>query len=374
MKRSAFILLLLILGLSLPGAASAEVLPGCDRTIYIVTQGGWVRQIAPERGNQYAEDFIGPIPAFINEHVITPDLYFQDPTLYNPATSAEDALENVQVGINRACGFNDFVQLFINIINWGFSILAVVSVFFIMWGGFTLLISGGRSELIEAGKKTVQGTIVGIIVVLTAYIIVNFYMFGLVGDTRATFLGTTVPNPLGGTTCRQEFKEHNVIPENCSAGNLSFGCTDATNTGSVRNVQELLNKKCNGICGPANGCFGNQTAHCVRMFQAANAMEPTGTIDGVTAAAITNPALTNCFTKRRITENGQTREAKLTYQNPIGFPDFENVFPSAAVPSAFGSCTALTWPCIPAHGPFECPDDVVGGIRVTYEYSPTACP
>lgn len=381
MKRLLLIFGILVLSAALPRVAHAQIVPSCDKTVYVVTQGGWLLDVDPKRPD---------------EHVITPELYNQNPAFFSPGASAGESA-NISVTTTPACGFNDFVQLFVNIINWAFSFLVIISSFFFIWGGFTLLIAGGRSEFIEGGKKTIQGTIVGILIVLTAYIIVNFYVQGLIGDSTATFLGKEVPNPLAGESCQKTFKDNTAMAgrgsqNSCRRGNLIFGCTDTTKNGSVHEIQRLLNKKCGGICGDENGCYGNQTAHCVRMFQLANLdrdtgvpLVPTGEVDAGTWASIQDPDRTDCFTTRKIIEPGEDgveRIVKMDYPNPVGIADFQNAFPITELTKdkAFGSCAAPGgFACLPAHAQIDCPSGVVkdfvigSSVDVSFDYVPMSC-
>lgn len=370
MKKTFLISLgfFLALGLFLPAQSNAQILPGCDQTLYIVAKGGWVR--LTQEVEEMPEGTYGPAQPVVYQHITTPDRYNAHPEFYDDSANPEN-IGSFLVTTNRSCGFNDFVQLFVNIINWGFSILTIVSLFFFIWGGFSLLISGGRSDYIEAGKKTIEGTFIGIIVVLTAYIIVNFYVTGLIGDSTASFLGNDVPNPLATVSCAEIFTKNNAqagATGPCGNGpGLFFGCTDGAKDGAIHQLQSILNKKCNNICGEVNGCYGNQTAHCVRMFQLAQNLPITGVVDIDTWNRITDTTLTNCSFQK--------------YLNPLVYPEYENVFPTRALEQGeFGSCRPVSGfsNCLPAHGPEECPKDVpffstTGPSLVNYEYFPTAC-
>ncbi|MFA6511763.1 MAG: peptidoglycan-binding protein [Patescibacteria group bacterium] len=381
MKKYLLILsLFLTLGIFAPSPAAAQILPACDKTIYIVAQGGWV-QVTKGAEEMNLGYFTGKIelPA-VYQHVTTPERYTANPLFYETEATAK----NPSVTTSRPCGFNDFVQLFVNLINWGLSILTIVALFFFIWGGFTLLISGGRSTHIEEGKKILEGTVIGILVVLTAYVMVNFYISALIGDNTASFLGTTVTNPLSPISCVKTFEEKNAREapgESCSSSStLGFGCTDAGNDGPVHEAQRILNEKCSGICGTVTGCYGNETAHCVRMFQAAQGLNPTGKIDSDTWIAIRDANKKDCFTEKTIGEPPQQRTIKNSYDNPLGYPEYENVFPPNVLANKqFGGCMTATsgYACIPAHGPEECPTQTFYStgtpVTVEYEYSATSC-
>jgi hypothetical protein len=88
----------------------------------------------------------------------------------------------------RACGncsANDFILLGINIFNFVLGIVGALALFVFIYGGLLFLLSGGNSDRIEKGKKALIGAVVGLIIVFTSYMIVNFVAqsLGVSGDT-----------------------------------------------------------------------------------------------------------------------------------------------------------------------------------------------
>ncbi len=82
------------------------------------------------------------------------------------------------------CSTCDFVALFGN---WA-EILAYATVapvlLFIALGGVWWLTSAGNPERIQAGQKMMSGAVIGAVIVFTAYIIVNFMIASLKGETN----------------------------------------------------------------------------------------------------------------------------------------------------------------------------------------------
>jgi hypothetical protein len=60
------------------------------------------------------------------------------------------------------------------LINWVFIAAGFLAVIFVIYGGFTLLTSGGDSSKIETGKKMIMWAVVGIVVVAFAKFAVYF--------------------------------------------------------------------------------------------------------------------------------------------------------------------------------------------------------
>ncbi len=49
----------------------------------------------------------------------------------------------------------------------------MIAVFFIILGGYQYITSGANEELAESGKKTLQNAIIGLVIVILAYVIVT---------------------------------------------------------------------------------------------------------------------------------------------------------------------------------------------------------
>jgi hypothetical protein len=179
--------------------------------------------------------------------------------------------------VNRSCGFEDFIQLFVNLANWGLAIVAVLALFFYVYGGFTLLISGGRAQYVEEGKKILTGTTIGVIVMLTAWAFVGFYVIATTGSTSGLVFpkAAEFTAPWFGKSqgCRQRFaQEHNQ--SSCNQNSLHLYCADSVdvNQGPVSQLQSLL---ANYDCSPGtvDGCFGPQTESALVNFERVNGLD-----------------------------------------------------------------------------------------------------
>jgi len=64
-------------------------------------------------------------------------------------------------------------ELIIKILNVLLTVAGLIAVLFIIIGGFQYILSGANEELAERGKKTLQNAIIGIVIIILAYVIVN---------------------------------------------------------------------------------------------------------------------------------------------------------------------------------------------------------
>lgn len=79
------------------------------------------------------------------------------------------------------CGFNDFILLGVNLTKLILSIVGSLALLFFIYGGIMFLLAGGKSDMIEKGKKIITNAIIGVGLVLGAWIIVNFAIAALTG-------------------------------------------------------------------------------------------------------------------------------------------------------------------------------------------------
>ncbi len=115
--------------------------------------------------------------------------------LIAPTTAAGDL--SIQGGANSAKGSDQVTDLFgsagifSTITNTLLFILGAISVIMIIIGGLRYVISGGDSNAVSAAKNTILYAVVGIIVAILAYAVINFVInsFSAGGGTGAPTTG-----------------------------------------------------------------------------------------------------------------------------------------------------------------------------------------
>jgi len=75
-----------------------------------------------------------------------------------------------QLGLGEA----DLVTIVLNLISAALGIIGILAVVMILLGGFRWLLSGGDEEKIAQAKRTIGATIVGLVIILLSWAIVNF--------------------------------------------------------------------------------------------------------------------------------------------------------------------------------------------------------
>ena len=66
-----------------------------------------------------------------------------------------------------------------SILNWIFGIIGIVAVVMIIIGGFNFMTSAGDPGKVKKGKDTILYGIIGLVVALLAFAIVNFVLNGI---------------------------------------------------------------------------------------------------------------------------------------------------------------------------------------------------
>ena len=75
---------------------------------------------------------------------------------------------------NTASGGGTLEGLFKNIVNTLLYVIGAVSVIMIVIGGFRYVVSGGDSSSVTGAKNTILYAVVGLVIAVAAYAIVNF--------------------------------------------------------------------------------------------------------------------------------------------------------------------------------------------------------
>lgn len=71
--------------------------------------------------------------------------------------------------------------IFTNVINVLLFIIGVISVIMIIVGGVRYAVSGGSAEQVKGAKNTIMYAIIGVVIAILAYAIVNFVLGSLIG-------------------------------------------------------------------------------------------------------------------------------------------------------------------------------------------------
>lgn len=98
---------------------------------------------------------------------------------FSGATVAADAKTEICNGINgtptcNASGANDPSKYIKNIINIILYVIGAIAVLMIVIGGLRYVISGGDSSQTKNAKDTILYAVIGLVIALMAYAIVNF--------------------------------------------------------------------------------------------------------------------------------------------------------------------------------------------------------
>ncbi|MBD3247743.1 hypothetical protein GF382_00440 [Candidatus Falkowbacteria bacterium] len=74
---------------------------------------------------------------------------------------------------------NDFVQLAVNVANWILGIVGSLALLMFIYGGVTMIFSAGNPETVKKGKKILLNSIIGLVIVFSAYTIIQFALSAL---------------------------------------------------------------------------------------------------------------------------------------------------------------------------------------------------
>jgi hypothetical protein len=87
------------------------------------------------------------------------------------------------VGSATGLGTRDIRQTIGSIINVALSLLGIIVLVIIIYGGFLWMTAGGNDEKVGEAKKWIFGGIIGLVIILSAYAIASFVISNLVTAT-----------------------------------------------------------------------------------------------------------------------------------------------------------------------------------------------
>jgi len=76
---------------------------------------------------------------------------------------------------------SDFIwRIVMNVIEIALYLVGYISVFFVLYGGFQFLTGGDNPSKVESARKTILNAVVGLVISISAVVIVNV-IFGIIG-------------------------------------------------------------------------------------------------------------------------------------------------------------------------------------------------
>jgi len=76
---------------------------------------------------------------------------------------------------------SDFIwRIVMNVIEIALYLVGYISVFFVLYGGFQFLTGGDNPSKVESAKKTILNAVIGLVISISAVVIVNV-IFGIIG-------------------------------------------------------------------------------------------------------------------------------------------------------------------------------------------------
>jgi len=140
-----------------------------------------------------------------------------------------------EVWVHNPVGFNDLNSMVAKIIDVAFTLAGVVAVIFLVVAGFRYITSGGNAEAVEGAKTGISNAIIGIIVILLAWLIINFVLKQL--NVREDYLwglgssaSTANSNGTGGGRGSANPNNNAHLPETSTAPRWPNGRPSLTST------------------------------------------------------------------------------------------------------------------------------------------------
>jgi hypothetical protein len=83
---------------------------------------------------------------------------------------------------NFAGGDNSITGIIITIVQIALALAGLIAILFLIIGGFRYVTAGGNEEASESAKKTILNSIIGIVVIILSYVILQVIENALLGS------------------------------------------------------------------------------------------------------------------------------------------------------------------------------------------------
>jgi hypothetical protein len=90
------------------------------------------------------------------------------------------------------CDFCDVLDGFAILTRWILGISGAIALALFVWFGFRFIISGGNSATVEAAKKGLVGTVVGLVIIFGGWEIINLVLYATVTTSASNSITTSL--------------------------------------------------------------------------------------------------------------------------------------------------------------------------------------
>ncbi len=172
-------------------------------------------------------------------------------------TAAVTLLPECALG-DGGCGTCDFIGFFANLTEFLLQFLAVGVLLMIVIGGVMWIVSAGNDALVTKGKQILVGAVVGTLIALSGYFIINAVIATLTGDADfkdVTLFSGTDWNAYGETTA--------ATTTTTSADGTTTSSTDTTDSDPTGVVTDCSSAADGTACAvDGDGCFDGDFCVC----------------------------------------------------------------------------------------------------------------
>ncbi|HWH07077.1 MAG TPA: pilin [Candidatus Paceibacterota bacterium] len=201
--------------------------------------------------------FAGALPA-----------YAADATFFGPIVPPECNCEEVAapggITIPSAPNWGCVMQVVQNSINFAISLSVIIATLYIIYTGFLFVVSAGNPTQREAAKTRLMNVIVGMVVLLSAWLIVDFIMKKLYGEEGAFGPWNAILSG-DGELCLQVTES--PTPFNTVPGIVpGTGNTEIVNSGGLTHAAAAARLQAAGISVVSTGnCSDKTRANCTSL-------------------------------------------------------------------------------------------------------------
>lgn len=135
-----------------------------------------------------------------------------------PQIGSAQASLGLDTGAATGLGTRDLKELIVSIVRIVLGFLGIISVIILMYGGFVWMMAKGEPEKIDKGKKIVVAMVIGLVIILSAYLIVSYVLKAIQGATGGGQPGGDEQGGGGFGLNEESFRVVSIAP----LGNLPY--------------------------------------------------------------------------------------------------------------------------------------------------------
>jgi len=170
--------------------------------------------------------------------------------------------QSIVTNPNPSNSLNEFLKLGLNVAHLILGVVGALTLLMFVYGGLVWVLSGGSADRVKKGKDIIVGSVIGLVIVFSSYLIVQFVSVNILGGK---FNATLPPETIISTTTQEKPGKLCATlpgPGHCETTATACGDGESSDQSDCSTGSKCCYKPSHGACVDTYHGQCTTQAHC----------------------------------------------------------------------------------------------------------------